>query len=51
LGEIKLDLRFNDKPYIDPIIDLNQTPDAFDLAMIARRKVFRYHGPGIRIRV
>jgi hypothetical protein len=34
--EIGPKLKPNDNPYIALIIDLNQTPGSFDLAMIAR---------------
>jgi hypothetical protein len=35
LDEIRLNLKRNNKAHIAPIIDLNQTPGSFDLAMIA----------------
>jgi hypothetical protein len=36
LGEITSTLKPDNNPYIALIIDLNQTPGSFDLAMIAR---------------
>jgi hypothetical protein len=49
LDEMWPQLNFDSNPYIALIIDLNQTPGSFDLAMIARSRLLRYHGPGIRI--
>jgi hypothetical protein len=38
LDEIRPNLKLNNNPHIAPIIDLNQTADSFDLAMIALLK-------------